>query len=471
MYESRELRKPQGSNQGGNDFGQPTMKTGIVLATLLLAGACEAQAETRAFVNVNVISMSSDAVDLSRTVIVSDGIITTIGDFADTPVPDAALVVDGTDRYLIPGLAEMHGHVPGGGSADLNRVLTLYVANGVTTVRGMLGQPSHLDLRDRIAAGEVLGPRLITSGPSFNGRSVSSPQAGARMVSAQHAAGYDFLKIHPGLTREEFDAIAETANELGIRFAGHVPEDVGVERALQAGIATIDHLDGYMQTLVRPNEDTTGGLSGFFGVFIADLADESKIRPIAEATAAAGTWNVPTESLFIHVTSPTLQPADMAKWPEMRYMSAATVDRWQQSKNDVLGDANYSPDKAMRAIRIRQHLLRELHRAGAGLLLGSDSPQIFNVPGFSLHRELGFIVEAGLSPYEALKSGTVNPAVYFGREDTFGQVREGLAGDLVLLDANPLESIGNTSRIHGVMLRGRWLSRSELDELLGRLER
>ncbi len=267
------------------------LKTPVVVLALLLAAT--ASASTTAFVNVNIVPMTSETVIETQTVIVTDGVITSISNFGSTAVPDEAEIVDGTDRYLMPGLVEMHGHVPGGDSSSLERILGLYVANGITTVRGMLGQPSHIDLRTRIANGETLGPRLITSGPSFNGRSVDSPEAGRDMVRAQHAAGYDFLKIHPGLTREEFDAIAETANDIGIPFAGHVPEDVGVERALAAGIATIDHLDGYMQTLLPPNDDPSGGLSGFFGVFIADQADEEKIADIARATAAAGVWNVP----------------------------------------------------------------------------------------------------------------------------------------------------------------------------------
>ena len=187
-------------------------------------------------------------------------------------------------------------------------------------------------------------------------------------------------------------------------------------RALDAGIATIDHLDGYMQALLRPHEDQTGGVSGFFGVFIADLADEARIPAIAAATAAAGAWNVPTESLFVHVTSPLLDPDEMASWPEMRYMDAATVNRWRQNKLDVLQDASYNPATALRAISLRRQLLKALEEAGAGLLLGSDSPQIFNVPGFALHRELALVVEAGIAPIAALQSGTVNPARYFGHE-------------------------------------------------------
>lgn len=447
------------------------MKTLTILISVLLLVVTTAYAESTAFINVNVIPMTSDTVLRARTVIVTDGEIVVIGNVDDTAVPADAVVVDGTDRFLMPGLSEMHGHVPGSNSGGLERVLHLYVANGITTVRGMLGQPSHLELRSALQKGERLGPRLYTSGPSLNGRSVTSPQRAISMVEQQHAAGYDFLKIHPGLTREEFDAMAATADRLGMRFAGHVPEDVGIERALAAGIATIDHLDGYMESLLRPHDDPSGGLSGLFGVFIADQADETKIAGIVAATVEAGTWNVPTDSLFRHWASSEADPDDMVDWPEMKYMPADTVERWRRAKREVLDDANYHPDTAARAVALRQQLILELHRKGAGLLLGSDSPQIFNVPGFAIHRELEYLVDAGLTPFEALQTGTANPAEFFGRTGDFGVVKTGAGADLILLDANPLQDITNTRRIHGVMVRGRWLPRSELDGLLKKLAR
>jgi imidazolonepropionase-like amidohydrolase len=442
----------------------------VFFAAVILTFGTASGAST-AFVNVNVVPMTSETVLENQTVIVTDGVIESISGVNDTAVPQDAIIVDGTDRYLMPGLSEMHGHVPGGTSANLERVLGLFVANGVTTVRGMLGQPSHLVMRNDIRDRKLLGPRLITSGPSFNGRSVSSPEQASKMVADQVAAGYDFLKIHPGLTLEEFDAIAEAARRLDIPFAGHVPEDVGVRRALIAGIATIDHLDGYMEALLPINDDSSGGLAGFFGVFIADEADSSKIPEIARATADAKVWNVPTESLFEHVTVAEWAPEDMADWPEMKYMPRETVAQWENDKRDLLNDVNYDSDTAKRAIEIRQKLIVELREAGAGLLLGSDSPQIFNVPGFALHRELKALVDAGLTPFEALQTGTVNVAQFFSLEHLFGSIQEGLEADLLLLDANPLVDINNTRRIHGVMVRGTWLSRRDLDNLLARFQR
>jgi imidazolonepropionase-like amidohydrolase len=440
----------------------------VAVIALLLQAVPLSAAQT-VFINVNVVPMTSETVIAAQTVVVENGKIVTIGDVDDIPIAEDAFVIDGTDRFLMPGLSEMHAHIPRVSSPDLERVLGLNVANGVTIVRGMLGRPAHLDLRQQILSGKVLGPRLFTSGPSFNGNSVNRPEGAIEMVKAQHGAGYDFLKIHPGLTRAEFDALANTAKRFGIQFAGHVSIAVGVPHALAAGMASIDHLDGYMQAMLKDGSDLSGGPAGFFGVLLADQIDEEKIAGIAAETAAASVWNVPTQSMFEHRISQTTA-AEMREWPEMRYVPLATISRWVSAKQQILNDPAYSPAIATRAIEIRRKLILALHEAGAGLLLGSDAPQVFNVPGFAVHRELEYLVASGLTPYEALRTGTVNPARFFGQERVFGTVETGKEGDLVLLDANPLIDIGNARRIHGVMLRGRWLARDDLGEILSRFE-
>ena len=233
---------------------------------------------------------------------------------------------------------------------------------------------------------------------------------------------------------------------------------------------SIDHLDGYMETLIPPNEDPTGGLGGFFGLLLAGVADEKRIAPIVQATVDAGVWNVPTESLFEH-TANEIPPEDIGAWPEMKYVRRSTVDRWIEVKREVKADRGFDPEVARRAIELRRQLILELHRAGGGLLLGSDSPQRFNVPGFALHRELEYLVAAGLTPLEALQTGTVAVARFFAEEDQRGTVEVGKIADLVLLDENPLDDIRNSHRVHGTMLRGRWVSRRELDAILERAER
>lgn len=430
-----------------------------------LFAASVAVAQPTAFVNVNVVPMSREAVIEQQTVVVEDGVIVVIGPVDEVPIPRDAVVIDGTDRFLMPGLAEMHAHVPGADSVNLDRNFSLYVANGVTTIRGMLGQGSHLALREQLEDGSVFGPHLVTSGPSLNGRSVAGVAQARQFVSDQHHSGYDFIKIHPGLTSDEFDAVGETANELGIPFAGHVPVAAGLRRALQLNMATIDHLDGYFAALLPVGSDGSGGYGGFFDVMLADELDGDRIAQIARATAAAETWNVPTQML-VEVRIDATPVMELRNRPEMRYMPRETVERWVASKEELLAERDFDPEVAALAIELRRRLVLELHKAGAGLLLGSDSPQVFNVPGFSIHHELDALVAAGLTPYEAIKTGTVAVAEFLGSNT--GIVAVGRDADLVLLDASPLNDVRNARRIHGVMLRGKWHSASSLEERLSR---
>jgi len=430
-----------------------------ILAAIFLASV--AWADTTAIVNVNLIPMTDERVVPGQSLIIVDGIIESIGDVDDIAVPEGAIVVDGTDRFLLPGLTEMHAHVTGTSATELDRLFGLFLANGVTTIRGMLGRPAHLELRDDIQAGRILGPRLITSGPSLNGNSVHSPADGERQVREQRAAGYDFVKIHPGLKREEFNAIADTANALGMPFAGHVPVSVGISGALDKGIATIDHLDGYIAALLPAHSDTSGGYGGFFDVMLADQVIEERIADVVAATVAAGVANVPTETLFEQLVSSV--PADeLGDRPESRYVSQTTVQQWIQRKEQAVNDRGFDAAIAARAIDIRRELIARLHQAGGRLLLGSDAPQVFNVPGFSLHRELALMVDAGLTPYQALRIGTIAPAEFF--ELNTGFIEVGRIGDLMLLDANPFEDISNSRRVHGVVVRGQWARSSELLE-------
>ena len=418
-----------------------------------------------AIINVNVLPMDSERVLAGQTVIVEDGRIVSLGAVDGLPLPEDAEIIDGTDRYLIPGLAEMHAHLPAASSPDRQRYFDLFVANGVTTVRGMLGHPSHIELRERLLAGEVFGPRMITSGPSFNGQSVNGAANVVTRVKEQAEAGYDFLKIHPGLNAAEFEALADTARQLGIPFAGHVTVAVGVERVMQAGIATIDHLDGYMAAMLPRNFDASGGYGGWFGTLLAGDVDAGRIDPLAAATAAAGTWNVPTNLLVEQLINDT-PAAELRSRADMRYMPRSTVAQWVAAKESVTSERGFTPEIAASAIEIRRRLIVALHEAGAGLLLGSDAPQVFNVPGFSLHYELENMVDAGLSPFDALRMGTANVAEFLDLPT--GIVAVGREADLVLLDANPLEDISNSRRIHGVMLRGEWHTGYELQERIER---
>jgi imidazolonepropionase-like amidohydrolase len=446
----------------------------IAILAALLAAQTGADSIV-AFTNVTVLPMDRPGVEQAlpdQTVIVRNGQIVTVGPAARTRVPAGATRVESRGKFLLPGLAEMHAHIPppqqettlGPGYAE--RVLFLYVANGVTTIRGMLGHPSHLALRERVRAGEVVGPTIYTSGPSLNGNSAPDPETARRMVIEQRQAGYDFLKIHPGLSRETFDMMDRTADSVGLRFAGHVPAAVGVERALEARYASIDHVDGFVEYLAgwQPG----GAPTGFFGFLLADRADESKLADIVRRTREAGVWIVPTQALMDGFVSGE-DPAAMGRRPEMRYLPRQVVAQWVQAKTNAQAQPTYDAALAQRFIALRGRIIKAMHSADVGLLLGSDAPQVMNVPGFSVHRELQTLVTAGLTPYQALETGTRNVAGYFGTLDRTGTVTEGKVADLLLLDADPRVDITNTTRIAGVMARGRWLAKTEIDRRLAAL--
>jgi imidazolonepropionase-like amidohydrolase len=396
-----------------------------------------------AFERVTVIPMDRERAVPDQTVLVSGGRITAVGATAQVTVPPGATRIDGRGQFLIPALAEMHAHVPGQATADAERVLFLYVANGVGTIRSMLGDPSHFRLRERAARGEIVAPTMYLSGPSFNGQTAGTPEAAAARVTEQKKAGYDLLKIHPGVPRNGFDALASTADSLKIPFAGHVPADVGLRRALEAKFSTIDHLDGYVEALTRPGAPASQN----FGVNLMPYVDESRIPTLVAETKAAGTWNVPTQILLENWYGPD-EIEVMRKWPEIRYANPGEVAQWVATKRRNLEAV--PADQRQRFVALRRRLIKALHDGGAGLLLGSDAPQVWNVPGFSIHRELATYVASGLTPYQALATGTRNVAAHMGTLDRTGTI----------------EDIANTTKISGVMTGGRWLSRVELDRRL-----
>jgi imidazolonepropionase-like amidohydrolase len=435
-------------------------------ALLSLLVSLTASAEGTLIRNVVVADPSQKETQANADVLVRDGRIVAVGKSGMLKAGDAT-VVDGGGRYLIPGLSEMHAHVPPPENQRevAEDQLKLYVANGVTTIRGMLGAPWHIGLRRDIASGKVLGPRFFAGAPSLNGNSAADAATATRLVKEFDAAGFDFLKLHPGLKREVFDAIVVTAREVDIPFAGHVSEGVGIEHALSARQAAVDHLDNYLDALADP-ECRDRKPSGFFGLNRIDCMDAAGIPALVEKTVKAGTWNVPTQSLLEKFAQPPPTLDALKAWPEMKYLSPATAGNWMNTSRQFGGPNPPTQEQLRKFIDLRRQLIRALYEAGAGLALGSDSPQVFNVPGFATHDELASMVRAGLTSRAALETATLSPARLFGKDKEFGRIAAGQAADLVLLDGNPMQDISNTRRIHGVMLRGRWLPREELDRML-----
>lgn len=380
------------------------------------------------------------------------------GKFVSGKPADDAVVHDLTGKYVVPGLVELHAHLPtasDGDSSYQNDVLFLWVANGVTRARSMLGHSSHLPLRAALARNELLGPVLMLSGPSFSGGSVRDVDQAVQRVRTQKAAGYDFLKIHPGLAEDEFAAMAAVAQEEGIGFSGHVTESVGLFASLQAGQRTIDHLDGMIETLVSA-ERLRNRAPSWFGADLAMYADAAKIEPLLAALKASGAALVPTETLLENVAGDV---EELRARAEFAYLPANLRQRYVAT----VANQTFNPESARTFLNLRKELIGRAFHAGVPVLLGSDAPQIFNVPGFSLHRELASMVAAGLTPYEAIASGSVAAARFYDAEASWGVLAPGRTADFIVLDADPLADIGNIGAIDAVMLRGRYLDRAELD--------
>jgi len=447
------------------------MKKTALLLIALAACACgpsREKAKTSAILikNVHVVDVINGTLLKDQQILVDSGRIQVIASQIQN-AKGYKNVIDGQNSYAMPGLTEMHAHIPSPPTDErrIEETLYLYLAGGATTIRGMLGHPYHLELRQRVGQGAVPGPRIFTSSPSLNGNTVRSPEEAIEKVRQYAADGYDFLKIHPGIQRDVFDTLAATANEVGIPFAGHVPVDVGIRHALESGYATIDHVDGYLEGLVPESAGVRPEDNGFFGFNFTMLADTSRIGELMQLTRKHKVWVVPTQSLFERWFAPTDADSLLAQ-KEMKYMPKNTLETWKRVKNQYMDDPSWDAEtwKSFNAIRLE--LIRRLSTEGYGLLLGSDAPQLFNVPGFSLQHEIAGMRRAGLSPVEILRMGTIYPARFFGQEATWGSLDEGKAADIVLLEKNPLKDSAFLGSQKGVMVRGVWYSKEDLEKRL-----
>jgi hypothetical protein len=328
--------------------------------------AASSGAREVAFVGVNVVPMDREGVLTQQTVIVREGRIAAVGPAASTTVPDGALRVDGRDKYLLPGLAEMHGHIPPPTQPQefIETVLFLYVANGVTTVRGMLGAPGQLELREQARRGELLAPTLYLAGPSFSGNSIKSVDEAIQKVRQQKDEGWDLLKVHPGLTRDQYDAMARTAKETGMRFVGHVPAEVGLLHAMQSGQETFDHLDGYVEFL----QGDKGPVP------------DAKLTEVAKLTRQADAWVVPTMVLWETLRG-TAELSTLRALPELQYMPPQQLEAWTTAQENLLMSPTFKPDAARYIIQNRMRLLKVLSDEGVKIMLGSDAPQRFDSSG------------------------------------------------------------------------------------------
>jgi imidazolonepropionase-like amidohydrolase len=437
------------------------MRTGFVLVVVvfcLLQLCLQAQQEPEnyAFLDVTLIPMDRERTIPHQTVIVHKSRIIDIKNSNKAILPDDAVRIDGRGMYLIPGLADMHVH------AHSPEDLALFVANGVTTVRNMRGSQIHLAYRQLIKEEKLFGPTLYTCGAILDGTPptgesvtvVETEEQARQIVADQKQAGYDCIKVYTRLSRHVYKALITAAKENNIPVTGHVPTEAGLDLALALRQNSIEHLTGYMGAIHDGNEESVNG---------AKVVKESDIPIVAKDTASSGVWNCPTLVVQQNYASAT-EKRTIEDHPELKYVAPVRLAMWDPARERRFLGTDFQAIK--RGISVLKKIVYSLHEQGAGLLLGTDAPSRFVVPGFSAHRELKNLVDSGLTPYEALSTATRNPAIFLKASSQFGTIAPGKRADFILLKADPLKNISNTEKIAGVMLRGKWLPEGKLNSIL-----
>jgi imidazolonepropionase-like amidohydrolase len=464
----------------------------ILFVTSVLLGSCSVSPATVAITHVTVIDVTGGPAQPDSTVLVSGTHIAAVGPSSSVAIPRGAKIVDGSSKFLIPGLADMHLHLTGSGEPDGSRefFLPLLIANGITTVRDMGGKVEYLKkLRGEIASGQRPGPQIFFTGPYLDGNPpsfqpsvvVENAAEGIAAVDNLAAEGVDFIKVQSRLQPKGYFAIASESKTLGIRFVGHVPDSITASQASDAGQASIEHLTGVLlgcstregelrqRQLTHPSKETASLARERERIWQGDLLNsysETKAAALVRKFAENHTWQVPTLVLLmdlVYLTPSNTHEND----PRLKYVPQRVQTVWKQGRSELLENAT-AQDFQHRAKSAERSLevVGKMNAAGVRLMAGTDSaaPNVF--PGFGLQEELTYLVRAGLTPLQALQAATSSPAEFLGKMNEQGRITAGQRADLLLLDADPLSDIRNTQQIRAVVLNGKLLERIDLDALL-----
>jgi imidazolonepropionase-like amidohydrolase len=446
----------------------------FLILTLILVSFAAVQAQTIAFTNVNVIPMDKERVLQNQTVLVKNGVIAEIAE--KVKIPKDAVKIDGRGKYLIPGLVDMHTHLLSDGDEYPDSIaedeLRVMVANGVTTIRLMIGTPEQLILRARSAKGEIIAPTIYSASPHLTGREqgndfvVATPEEAREAVRKSKAAGYDFIKVTTFIKAEVYEAAVDEAARQNIRVVGHADSRfVTLARALKAR-QQIEHLDGYMEAILRDDAPVKGSVSDLYiydpkNWDSLEYIDEKKIAEIARLTVASNPFVDPTQHFMKNTFGLPRSEESIRAQPDFRFYPPKVQELYLGFyKRTRLNQVSY--EKRARWVEYRNRIIKAIYDAGGRIMAGSDTPEFLWLYGFTMHRELKALADAGLSNYAALEAATRNPSAYLGTIDKVGTIEKGRRADLVLLEASPLENISNTERRAGVMLKGKYYTQTEM---------
>lgn len=463
---------------------------GIVLSISSLT-CTKTETADLAITNVTIIDVTGAPAKSKMTVLVRGNLISSVSRAEKIHIPKKATIVDASGKYLIPGLWDMHVHSSYTGwfakedtwfieNNEINKEIffPLFVANGILGIRDLGGDLQVLKRwRQEIEQEKFIGSRIIATGPILDGPKPSFPLGsiavgsaieGRRVVNSLLYEGADFIKVRELISRDAYFAIADECRKLGIPLAGHVPRSVNAFEASDAGQKCIEHFtSSWLLSLCEPDELKKGPKS--FDRLL-HIYSEEKANSVFKKFVDNGTWLCATLVLdhrFSH-----FDEIDQSNHPGLKYIPEYWIDNnWNTYLHRKL--RNYSSEGAAfskAAFKKQLELTDLLHRSDVQLLAGTDTIGIYLVPGFSLHEELALFVKAGLTPMEALKTATINPAKYLGIQDSLGTIEVNKIADLILLDANPLENINNTQKINAVIINGKFLSRTDLDKMLAQVE-
>lgn len=459
------------------------MKNVLLLTTivvLLPVGSSAQQGskdpqKTLAFANVTVIDCTGAPSRSDMTVVVRGERIEALAQTGDLAVPQNAQVIDGTGKFLIPGLWDMHVHLWIG-----KRYLPLFTANGITGVRVMWGRPEYHKWRKGIEAGQIIGPRMVIASPIVGHGPYHFPEGneedeGRKIVRKVKKEGADFIKVYNYIPRDAYFAIADEAKKQGIHFAGHVPYSVSAVEASDAGQQSIEHGHGVLPACSSREECRKKFVEAWpaRGIRMKLLAnldyDEEKAAAFFARLVKNDTWVCPTTLVWSEASY--RDEEDLINDLRFEYMPAYSKSSWDPKNNTMValatGDGRADCQKLFQK---KLDIIGSMKAAGVGLLAGTDALAPYCFPGFGLHEELVLLVRAGLSPMEALRTATYNPAKFFGTLDSMGTIEQGKVADLVLLEANPLQDISNTRKIAAVVTGGRIYEKESLQDMFAQVK-